>query len=145
MPAQEQLLSGPITWLMFPALTVPTRTPVLLAYRLLSSTGLGYAAQPCSLIKIGTQQLSACNSKHMLLSFSVARCFFTFLVPQVFCCCELTYSDTQKLWIQRTFMDLRRGCLLWGLGGGTSSLSSLLRSRVSYVSAPEGSLSGRTE
>lgn len=44
MPAQEQLLSGPITWLMFPALTVPTRTPLLLGYRLLSSTGLGYAA-----------------------------------------------------------------------------------------------------
>lgn len=96
MPAQEQLLSGPITWLMFPALRVPTRTPVLLGYRLLSSTGLGYAAQPCSLIKIGTQQLSACNSKHTLLSFSVAKCFSTFLVPQVFCCCELTYSDTQN-------------------------------------------------
>lgn len=57
MPAREQLLSGPITWLMFPALTLPTRTPVLLGYRLLSSTGLGYAAQPCSVIKTGTQQL----------------------------------------------------------------------------------------
>lgn len=88
-----------------------------------------FCCQPLLCYKIGTRQLPACNSKHTLLSFSVARCFFTFLVPQVFCGCELTYSDTRNSEFRGSLWTSGEAGLLWGLGRGTSSLSSLLRSQ----------------
>ena len=111
-----------------PALTVPPGTPVLLGYRLGRAQDL--VVLPALLCnKLGTQQLPACNGKHTLLAFSVARCFFTFLVPQVFCGCELTYSDTRNSDFRGSLWTSGEAGLLWGVGGGTSSLSPLLRSQ----------------
>lgn len=128
MPAPEQLPSGLITWLMFLLWQfLPGHLSCWVTDFCQAQDLVVLPALLC--YKIGTQQLPACNGKHTLLAFSVARCFFTFLVPQVFCGCELTYSDTRNSEFRGSLWTSGEAGLLWGLGGGTSSLSSLLRSQ----------------